>query len=63
MKVQYNHGRRIYTVKIRRSDRPGEIDPVCISADSRQEAEDFCHQMFGERLIRIVNSPRRKKQQ
>jgi hypothetical protein len=55
-KVEYNYGRRIYSVKIRRADQP-DIDDVRISADSRKEAETFCREMFGDRLIRIVNSP------
>lgn len=55
-KREYNFGRPIFTVRIRRTDQPG-IDPVCISADSRFEAEQFCRLMFRERLIRIVNSP------
>jgi hypothetical protein len=44
---------RIYTIRIRRSDRE-YVDPVRIRAESRYEAEACAHEIFGDRLVSIV---------
>jgi hypothetical protein len=48
---------RIFVVRIKRSDREG-VDPVHIRAFSRQDAETFVREMYGDRLLSIVRPNR-----
>jgi len=44
---------RIYVIRIERTDRDF-IDPIHIRAESREQAESFVREMYGNRVVRVV---------
>jgi hypothetical protein len=49
----------VFTVRVIRSDRD-YIDPVRLRAATRDEAEAFAREMFGERFARFARRGERK---